>query len=53
MSTLDHIAHDIERLIAITKEALHPTTPTPGHPDYCVCHRCRTFEQDYSNHKAM
>ena len=35
------LQQDLRRLEEINEEALNPTTPSPGHAEGCVCHRCR------------
>lgn len=37
--------HDLQRVKEITEEALHPTSPTPGHSLMCPCHRCRMYRE--------
>lgn len=37
------IEEDLKRVEEITEEALHPTSPFPGHAEGCPCHRCRMY----------
>ena len=37
---------DVLRLKQLTDEAIHPTTPSPGHAAGCVCHRCRIAREN-------
>jgi hypothetical protein len=43
---------DLQRLHEITEEALNPTTPSPGHPEGCVCHRCRLAAEQHQALKS-
>lgn len=39
------LQQSLQRTRELTEEALHPTSPAPGHPEGCVCHRCRLFRE--------
>lgn len=42
------VLYDAQRLRELTNEALHPTSPSPGHSEGCPCHRCRMYGEGLS-----
>ena len=37
----------IGKLQRLAAEAIHPTSPSPGHAEDCPCHRCRTYRGEH------